>query len=47
MARGQWIEERVDVRAFRGQQVSVKVAASIDQTGSSASFFVDDMAFVN
>lgn len=47
VVRDQWIEERIDVRAFRGQQVSVKVAAITDETGGSASFFVDDMAFVN
>ncbi len=47
VVRNQWVEERIDVRAFRGQQVSVQVAAITDRTGSSASFFVDDMAFIN
>lgn len=45
--RWQWVEERIDVRAFRGQQVTVMIATITDQTGSSASFFVDDVAFIN
>lgn len=46
VTRYQWIEERIDIRAFRGQRPQVKIEAVIDQTGSSASFYVDDVAFV-
>ncbi|MCS7056561.1 MAG: C1 family peptidase, partial [Thermoflexales bacterium] len=43
---GQWVEERIDIQPFRGQQHQIVIEAIIDQTSGAASFYVDDVAFV-